>query len=90
MKYIYYVLFNMNLNKYSKGGGQPLVTGGALKKIVVPIPSIEEQEKIVHILDCFNSVCNDMVAGLPAEMEGRHKQYEYYRDKLLTFKEKAA
>jgi hypothetical protein len=48
---------------------------------------LEEQERIVSILDRFAALCNDITAGLPAEIEARQKQYEYYRDKLLTFKE---
>ena len=47
----------------------------------------EEQEKIVRILDRFDQLCTDISEGLPAEIEARQKQYEYYRDKLLTFKE---
>lgn len=50
------------------------------------IPSLEEQKRIVSILDRFDSLCNDLTSGLPAEIEARQKQYEYYRDKLLTFK----
>lgn len=57
-------------------------------KIIVPIPPLEEQERIVKILDQFDTLCNDITRGLPAEIELRKKQYEYYRDKLLTFKEK--
>lgn len=48
--------------------------------------SIPEQEQIVSILDRFNILCNDISSGLLAEIEARTKQYEYYRDKLLTFK----
>ena len=53
-----------------------------------PFPSVEEQERIVQILDKFDKLVNDISEGLPAEIEARQKQYEYYRDKLLTFKEK--
>ncbi|MBW5397423.1 restriction endonuclease subunit S [Brachyspira pilosicoli] len=56
--------------------------------IDIPIPPLEEQERIVNILDKFDALCNDITKGLPAEIEMRKKQYEYYRDKLLTFKEK--
>ncbi len=52
-----------------------------------PMPSLEEQERIVAILDRFDKLCNDISQGLPAEIEARKKQYVYYRDKLLTFKE---
>ena len=56
------------------------------KKLKFPIPPLEEQERIVSILDRFDKLCNDISEGLPAEIEARQKQYEYYRDKLLTFK----
>lgn len=62
----------------------------SLKEIVIPIPSLEEQERIAYILDKFNSLVNDLSQGLPAEIEARRQQYEYYRDKLLTFKRKQA
>ena len=52
-----------------------------------PMPSLEEQKRIVAILDRFDKLCNDISEGLPAEIEARQKQYEYYRDKLLTFEE---
>lgn len=57
-----------------------------LKKIKIPLPPLEEQERIVNILDRFDALCNDLTCGLPAEIEARRKQYAYYRDKLLTFK----
>ena len=57
-------------------------------KIVLPFPSLAEQHKIVSILDRFDSLTNDLTEGLPAEIEKRRLQYEYYRDKLLTFKRK--
>jgi len=66
----------------------PHVSGETLSNLEFIIPSIEEQERIVAILDRFDKLCNDISEGLPAEIEGRRKQYEYYRDKLLTFKEK--
>ncbi len=53
----------------------------------MPIPPLEEQERIVAILDRFDALCNDLASDLSAEIEARKKQYEYYRDKLLTFKE---
>ena len=71
----------------------PLMRGGAnvalhmddIAKIKIPLPPLEVQEKTVKILDKFESLCNDLVHGLPAEIEARRKQYEFYRDKLLTF-----
>ena len=59
----------------------------SIKEIEIPLPSLEEQEKIANILDNYRFLCNDISNGLPAEIEARQKQYEYYRDKLLTFKE---
>ena len=56
----------------------------------IPVPPFEEQERIVSILDRFDTLCNDITTGLPAEIEARKKQYEYYRDKLLTFPEARA
>ncbi|OUN32458.1 restriction endonuclease subunit S [Massilimicrobiota sp. An80] len=63
------------------------VTPSKLENIEIMLPAIEEQERIVSILDRFDTLCNDIASGLPAEIESRQKQYEYYRDKLLTFKE---
>ena len=57
-----------------------------LKKIRIPVPPLAEQERIVAILDKFDALVNDISSGLPAELEMRRKQYEYYRDRLLTFK----
>lgn len=87
LKYLYYVLQKMNLNTLAVGGGQPLITGGKLKELKIQIPSRKIQDKIVVFLDRFDAICNDLTVGLPAEIEARQKQYEYYRDKLLTFKE---
>ena len=67
--------------------GIPQLTVPMIAKYQIPIPPIEEQEKIVSILDRFDKLCNDITQGLPAEIEARRKQYEYYRDKLLNFKE---
>ena len=59
-------------------------------KIVLPFPSLSEQQRIVDVLDRFDTLTTDLTAGLPAEIEKRRQQYEYYRDKLLTFKKKEA
>ena len=63
------------------------VTPDQLSDIVIPLPDCEEQKRIVGILDRFDSLCNDISQGIPAEIEARRKQYEYYRDKLLTFRQ---
>lgn len=62
----------------------------SLQEIVIPIPSMAEQKRIASILDRFDRLTNDLTSGLPAEIEKRRQQYEYYRDKLLTFKRKGA
>ena len=61
------------------------VTPDKLKGIVIMLPNLVEQHRIVAILDRFDALCNDITAGLPAEIEARQKQYEYYRDRLLSF-----
>lgn len=83
--FIFYNLINMRLNRFAKGGGQPLITAGQIKELLIPLPTLDKQKEIVAILDKFDSLCNDLSAGLPVEIEHRQKQYEYYRDKLLTF-----
>ena len=70
-----------------RGAGVPHVSGEALGKVLLPIPSLQEQSRIIAILDRFDTLCNDLSSGLPAEIESRQKQYEYYRNKLLSFKE---
>ena len=85
-KYLYYYLSKMNLEKLNTAGGVPSLTQTVLNKILIPLPPLEEQQKIVNILDRFDKLCNDISEGLPAEIEARQKQYEYYREKLLTFK----
>lgn len=62
----------------------------SLQEIVIPIPSMTEQKRIASILDRFDTLTTDLTQGLPAEIEKRRQQYEYYRDKLLTFKRKGA
>lgn len=71
----------------STGGTIARLYNDNISKVKVPVLPINEQERIVHILDRFDTLCNDISTGLLAEIEARKKQYEYYRDKLLTFKE---
>lgn len=61
-----------------------------MARVKIPLPPLEKQNRIVAILDQFDTLCNDLTSGIPAEIEARRKQYEYYRDKLLTFKEASA
>lgn len=89
-KYIYYYLKNNVQYFRSRGsqmGSMPQISLNVTEKYKVPIPSLEVQEKIVNILDKFDKLTNDISEGLPAEIEARQKQYEYYRNKLLSFKE---
>jgi len=70
-------------------GGQPQFNANVLKEIRLQIPPLEEQTHIASILDKFDALVNDLSIGLPAELAARRKQYEHYRDRLLTFKEAA-
>ena len=58
-----------------------------LRDFQIALPSLEVQKRLVYVLDNFDTICSNLKIGLPAEIEARQKQYEYYRDKLLTFKE---
>lgn len=87
IRYLYFVL-GITASKYvSKGMGNPKLMSNTMAKIKVQIPPIQEQQRIVKILDIFDSQFNDLTNSLPAEIEARKKQYEYYRDELLAFKE---
>lgn len=59
----------------------------SIERITVPLPPLDVQKRYADVLDNFEMICNDLTSGLPAEIEARKKQYEYYRDKLLTFQE---
>nr|WP_254220919.1 restriction endonuclease subunit S [Brevibacterium luteolum] len=87
--YAYHQLTNMRLNQYAVGGGQPLVTGKLIKALKVALPDVDEQRRIAGVLDKFDALVNDISIGLPAELAARRKQYDHYRDRLLTFKEAA-
>lgn len=80
-------MYWLQANNLASKGGQPQFNSNVLCKVLMPIPPLEEQKRIVAILDRFDALCNDLTSGLPAEIAARKKQYEYYRDKLLTFKE---
>ena len=89
-KYYFYYMkaaFLPYIQKTMFQGSVASIRRPMLNSFPVPVPSIEEQERIVSILDRFDALCNDISEGLPAEIEARQKQYEYYRDKLLTFKQ---
>jgi type I restriction enzyme, S subunit len=92
-KYLAYYMqtaaFSTEKRKHAIGTKVIDVSPKNLAKIMVPLPSLEEQERIVSILDKFDALVNDLSIGLPAELNARRKQYEYYRDRLLTFTEAA-
>ena len=90
-KYLYYVLasdrffaFDM---QYAKGAKMPRGNKEEIMTYQFPLPPLGKQKEIVEILDRFDNLCNDISDGLPAEIEARQKQYEFYRDKLLNFKD---
>ncbi|WP_304243791.1 restriction endonuclease subunit S [Phascolarctobacterium succinatutens] len=89
-KYFFYYFKNSFLAYISKASFHSSVTSIRRPMMInfpVPVPPLEVQQSIVDIIDRFDTLCNDITSGLPAEIEMRQKQYEYYRDKLLTFKE---
>lgn len=83
-KYLYYV-YQMNPWVVPEGGTIKRLYNDIILKTKIPVPSLAEQERIVAILDKFDALVNDLSSGLPAEIAARRKQYEYYRDQLLTF-----
>lgn len=84
-KYFYYYLTTVNLEEIATNPTRPSLTQAILDKIKIPVPSLEIQSRIVQVLDNFDTVCHDLNIGLPKEIELRQKQYEYFREKLLTF-----
>lgn len=90
-KYLSYVLSTHNAQQQkSKGKIKSKVVHSsipAIEEIEIPLPDLEVQNRLVNVLDYFDAICTDLNIGLPAEIEARQKQYEYYRDKLLSFGE---
>ena len=84
-KYAYYQLLNQDFISMAHSASQPFVSYSMLNKVKIPIPPLAEQERIVAILDKFDTLTNSISEGLPREIELRQKQYEYYRDLLLSF-----
>ncbi|OKB16653.1 restriction endonuclease subunit S [Helicobacter pylori] len=88
-RYLYYVLTNMQNYLYSISNRSAIpysISSSNIMQITIPIPPLEIQQEIVKILDQFSALTTDLLAGIPAEIEARKKQYEYYREKLLSFK----
>lgn len=84
-KYIEYYINMIDVSQYVSGGAQPKLNQENLNKILIPIPPLPEQQRIVSILDKFETLVNDLSQGLPAEIAAVQEQYEYYRNKLLSF-----
>ena len=86
-EYVYYYLNSIKdyLANKSYGSAQDNLNLSTFSSLKIPVPSLEIQSRIVQVLDNFDTVCNDLNIGLPKEIELRQKQYEYFRDKLLTF-----
>ena len=90
-KYLYHyfvAIFPKYIGQQMYQGSVPSIRRPMLNKFQVAIPSLDVQSRIVNVLDNFDAICSDLKIGLPAEIEARQKQYEYYRDKLLSFEEK--
>ena len=87
-RYLFHVLTNADLNQYKTAGAQPGLSVSRLNEVRIAVPDKNIQDKIANVLDNFEAICTDLNIGLPAEIEARQKQYEYYRDLLLTFAEK--
>jgi len=86
-RYLYYC-YQLQPWQIATGGTIARLYNDNIAKAVIDVPPIKEQERIANVLDRFDKLCNDISEGLPAEIDARKRQYEYYRDKLLTFKEK--
>ena len=87
-RYLYY-FYSLFPWRVADGGTIARLYNDQIRQTEIPVPPLEVQQKIVSILDRFDTLCNDLTQGLPAEIAARKKQYEYYRDKLLTFPRKA-
>ena len=87
-RYVYYCICAKQEELLAKKeGARGDLNSTRILSLQIDLPSIEKQKRIVSILDRFDAICNDLTSGLPAEIEARQKQYEYYRDMLLSFKE---
>ena len=93
-KYAFYVIYaygeDIRTAAKKQGGTVDSLEFQKVLSFKIPVPPLAEQQRIVDILDRYDTLCNDLTSGLPAEIEARQKQYEYYRDKLLTFKQLSA
>ncbi|EOE5942912.1 restriction endonuclease subunit S [Campylobacter upsaliensis] len=84
-RFLNYALYTTHIEKYGTSAGIPQLTIPMLEKITIPLPPLSVQEEIVELLDKFDTLANDLTSGIPAEIEARKKQYEHYRERLLSF-----
>ena len=84
-KYFYHFMKTVDLTKLDTGSGRPSLTQAILNEITIFVPSIEEQQRIVSILDKFETLTHSITEGLPLAIEQSQKRYEYYRELLLSF-----
>lgn len=82
--------YHLQIKKYVCEGKICSISSKSIGRSLIPVPSLQEQERIATILDRFESLTTSLQSGLPAEIAARRQQYEHYRDKLLTFKRKGA
>ena len=87
--YVYHIFSSSDFYKYleenQSGASYPAISDALVKKYKIPVPSLEIQSRIVQVLDNFDTICHDLNIGLPKEIELRQKQYDFFREKLLTF-----
>ena len=88
-RYVELYINTIDISRYVTGGAQPKLNKQNMNKIPIPLPNSDsERKRIVGILDKFYKLCYDISQGIQAEIEARQRQYEYYRNELLSFKEK--
>ena len=89
-RWLYHALIVANLSQYATKSAQPGLSVRRVAEVEIPVPRLSEQYRIADLLDGFDALVNDITSGLPAEIAARRAQYEHYRDRLLSFPEKAA
>ena len=90
-RFLYHWMQTFDLSRLANDSGAvPSIRKTEAEKVLIPLPDLDTQREVAGLLDKFDALVNDLSVGLPAELAARRKQYEYYRDKLLTFKELAA
>ena len=89
-RFLYFWMQTVNLSEIANDSGAvPSIRKTEMERVRIPVPSLDDQARIVELLDKFDMLVNDLSDGLPAEIKARRQQYEYYRDQLLTFKQAA-